>query len=631
MMLNPVRATVALSAIEGISPYNPRFGEPADDGIDALAASIGASGLLQPLLCEEMTGEGYRVLDGRRRYLALRQLSPDGSRRVPIEICADGAEDVMRETALALNVMRADLHPVAEYEAFADLEASGRDIAAIATAFGTTPRRVRRALKLARLAPALRAAWRAGVIDAEAAEAYATGETHEAQIAVFDSLKARNLQNADYSVRKALIADWIAANDDEALYVGDADYLAAGGRIEDSLFAEEIVWLDGTLAKKLALEKLAREAGDAAFEEGWGFVVPQAERRDYQQSQFEPDYLEDEDSERATLRAEAEDNDDDARAAAIDARLDVIEAKAILRAIPQTARAILGICATIQDGRLSIERGLQRKAAFVSREPAGDIGDRVSAPTSSGKTPKAEPEAPEEPGKNLRQMLDEVATKAFRSAIMARPDIALAIAIAALVKRDYDSRGFVLLDSTQTDLSGTSNELLARLFSMRPYRFKTALAITGAVPLVDLVAAFGELIAASIYPAGATSMSEIDPLAAGIQARAGALGADLLQHFDPSLYFGLAAKAASVAAIEAMDGQAAGIAAKKLKREAAAEAAATLARDRQWLPQPFARWADLPAGPEAPVAAAPGPTLAEAMLDAIEADEAILAASEAAE
>lgn len=85
------------------NPYQPRADVP-DPGLEDLAASIAANGLLQPVLVRR-TPEGYELVAGERRWRACRLL---GLREIPaiIRAAADADQAVL---ALIENLQRADL------------------------------------------------------------------------------------------------------------------------------------------------------------------------------------------------------------------------------------------------------------------------------------------------------------------------------------------------------------------------------------------------------------------------------------------------------------------------------------------------------------------------------------------
>lgn len=144
-------------------PKNPRQGNP---DVTDLVASIKAEGLLQPLIVAK-NGDGYYVIAGNRRFKALQVAEwHNEDRGVPCHVLPDGLDDDrLLEVALAENVIRLDMHPIDECEAFAKLAAEGKDIAGVAAAFNVSERYVRQRLLLGSLPDAVRIAYRKGEIE----------------------------------------------------------------------------------------------------------------------------------------------------------------------------------------------------------------------------------------------------------------------------------------------------------------------------------------------------------------------------------------------------------------------------------------------------------------------------------
>ncbi|WP_376100910.1 ParB/RepB/Spo0J family partition protein (plasmid) [Roseomonas sp. CCTCC AB2023176] len=119
---------VALSKLDP-SPANVRK-TGRDAGIEGLAASIEAHGLLQSLLVRPKGRGRYEVIAGGRRHAALRLLASRKrlSKSAPI-VCwkLDGASGAT-EASLAENAMRLDMHPADEFEAFALLHRGGEGL-----------------------------------------------------------------------------------------------------------------------------------------------------------------------------------------------------------------------------------------------------------------------------------------------------------------------------------------------------------------------------------------------------------------------------------------------------------------------------------------------------------------------
>lgn len=105
---------VALVEIQP-NPNQPRkLFEP--DGLDELAASIRASGVLQPVIARR-TAHGYELIAGERRWRAARQA---GLERIPL-IVREATDAESLELALVENLLREDLNPIEEAEAYQKL------------------------------------------------------------------------------------------------------------------------------------------------------------------------------------------------------------------------------------------------------------------------------------------------------------------------------------------------------------------------------------------------------------------------------------------------------------------------------------------------------------------------------
>ena len=98
------------------NPSQPRtkFGEEA---LTALAASIEASGVVQPLLVRPLPDGSYELVAGERRWRAAQQA---GLEKVPAVI-REQAESERLQAALIENMVREDLNPVEEARACAAL------------------------------------------------------------------------------------------------------------------------------------------------------------------------------------------------------------------------------------------------------------------------------------------------------------------------------------------------------------------------------------------------------------------------------------------------------------------------------------------------------------------------------
>ena len=134
--------------------------------IPELAASIARIGLLQNLVVIlAADGEQYEVVAGDRRLTALKLLAK--KKRIPADYevaCLLVPDASARTVSLAENLLREQMHPADQFEAFAALVKEGRPIEDIAADFGVTPLVVQRRLKLANVSPRLLADYRAGAV-----------------------------------------------------------------------------------------------------------------------------------------------------------------------------------------------------------------------------------------------------------------------------------------------------------------------------------------------------------------------------------------------------------------------------------------------------------------------------------
>ncbi len=104
-----------------VSLIKPNPGQPRTkfdpEALNALAASIEASGIVQPLLVRPLPDGSYELVAGERRWRAAQQA---GLEKVPA-VVRDQAEAERLQAALIENMVREDLNPVEEAKACAAL------------------------------------------------------------------------------------------------------------------------------------------------------------------------------------------------------------------------------------------------------------------------------------------------------------------------------------------------------------------------------------------------------------------------------------------------------------------------------------------------------------------------------
>jgi len=94
------------------NPMQPRTSFHSD-GLEELAASIRANGIIQPIIVRRM-GDSYQIVAGERRWRAARIADLE---EVPVVI-QDVADRAMLEIALIENIQREDLNPIETAHAF---------------------------------------------------------------------------------------------------------------------------------------------------------------------------------------------------------------------------------------------------------------------------------------------------------------------------------------------------------------------------------------------------------------------------------------------------------------------------------------------------------------------------------
>ncbi|MFZ5693951.1 MAG: ParB/RepB/Spo0J family partition protein [Pseudomonadota bacterium] len=245
----------------------------AASGIDELAASIAAHGLLQSLVVRKTKGGKYHVIAGRRRYLALKALVESGTMRkdqgIPCTVTAPDASAT--ELSLAENIIRAPMHPADQFEAFRDIVDQGASVADVAARFGVPEGLVVRRLKLGRLSPVILDAYRSDDLTLEEAEAFTLTDDRETQERIFSDLP--DWQRNASTIRRMLTQGEVPASDKRVRFVGLDAYEAAGGAIRRDLFAAEGGGYvqDVELLDRLVAEKLAAAKAEIAHE-GWAWI-----------------------------------------------------------------------------------------------------------------------------------------------------------------------------------------------------------------------------------------------------------------------------------------------------------------------------------------------------------------------
>ena len=453
----------------------------AGSGIDALAASIQAHGLLQSLVVRpKMDGEGqasdrYEVVAGGRRLAALKLLAKQKritkGTAIPCRVLdVDGVDGA--EASLAENIVRQDMHPADQFEAFHGLHQGGTGIEDIAARFGVSAHTVRQRLRLASISPALIQAYRDGELTLDHLTAFAVTEDHKAQERVFGQLQTWQ-RNPD-TIRRLLTHALIPATDRKALFVGLDAYTAAGGTVQRDLFSEDRGgWItDAALLERLVAERMEREA-EAIRADGWRWVAigQEAQAAAWNLRRGWPDKVAlsaQNDARRNELAARHDEIAEQHNSSGEDlpedvaAELDRIEAELTeLEAREEAWQpedvAIGGVILTIAvDGSLRIDRGYVRAEDEPKPEPVtpaqddeaqeGTKGEDQTTEGESGGTVTPFRPAPEPEDKapalsaTLLAELEAQRTAGLQSALAWQPELALRVMVHALATDAIYSR-----------------------------------------------------------------------------------------------------------------------------------------------------------------------------------------------
>jgi len=451
-------------------------------GIEALAASIQAHGLLQSLVVRPALDGGgkatgkYEVAAGGRRLAALKLLAKrkriGKGAAIPCRVL-DGVDGA--EASLAENVVRLDMHPADQFEAFARLhqDGAGLGIEDIAARFGVSAHTVRQRLRLAVVSPALVQAYRDGVLTLDHLTAFAVTEDQKAQERVHGQLQ--DWQRHTDAIRRLLTGGLVPATDRRVAFAGLDAYQAAGGTVQRDLFSEDRGgWIaDAGLLERLVAERMEREA-EQVRAEGWRWVAigPDAQAKAWPCRRVWPRKVAPtpEDDARRTelanrydeLAAEHNGSADDLPDE-VAAELDRIEAElAALKAredvwTPEDVAVAGAVLTLALDGSLRVERGFVRPEDEPKPEPASpaadgdrqhgteaggtDAGGAWPLPVRGGAGAVTEPDdkAPALSGA-LQAELEAHRTVGLQAALAGQPELALRVMLHALATDAFYAR-----------------------------------------------------------------------------------------------------------------------------------------------------------------------------------------------
>ncbi len=262
------------------SDRNARTTAAPAEAMRELEASLEAHGLLENLVVRAHDdGKTFHVVGGGRRLRALRTLAKKRKSRfrtaTPIPCRVMPADAIDEEISAAENLVRVNMHPVDEFTAFHTLLERGLSAREIANRFGLTARTVQRRLRLGAVAPEILGHARDGHLTLDQLEAFAATPDRTRQLGVWNKMQSHAGYTANAGwIRNELQQGLVSAASARARFVGLKAYKAAGGKVEEDLFAAEddrsVLIRDVELLSELASRKL--DSARRKLGGGWRWI-----------------------------------------------------------------------------------------------------------------------------------------------------------------------------------------------------------------------------------------------------------------------------------------------------------------------------------------------------------------------
>jgi ParB family chromosome partitioning protein len=240
VIFTPVERIVRLGDL-GIARENLRYGEPPDEDIPTLAATLKAAGQLQPVTVRPGRGkkeQAFMALDGRRRRLALAILLEAGDIDEDYPVRTYVETDPARQAAAVLLTNTAvPVHVADVIAAIGRMLKSKLTITAMARALGYDEIEIKRLAALSGVAPAALVALKAGRITLRQTRLLARLPDHQEQEDIAQmTLDGQGFQ--EWRVKERLDDSRVTTRDRRCALVDLRAYADAGGRTETDLFGE---------------------------------------------------------------------------------------------------------------------------------------------------------------------------------------------------------------------------------------------------------------------------------------------------------------------------------------------------------------------------------------------------------
>lgn len=201
----PMTRQVLSISMEWISPSptNPR---KTFTGIDELAKSLKAAGMIVPLIVRPLPNAGFELVAGERRYRAAKKA---GLEFVPCDVRELDDTQVF-EIQIIENSKRADLTDLEQAEMFEALQVThGYSVEQIAEKFTVSMGTVYSRLKLLALCAEARGALAEGVVPTSVAVPLARLPTHALQAKALKEMKAKFIFDGENAISSRSAIIWI--------------------------------------------------------------------------------------------------------------------------------------------------------------------------------------------------------------------------------------------------------------------------------------------------------------------------------------------------------------------------------------------------------------------------------------
>lgn len=186
------------------NPHQPRQ-VMNEEKLDELAASIREHGIIQPIVVTQV-GNRYQIVAGERRWRASQRA---GLTEVPVFV-KEMTPQQMLELAIVENIQRADLNPLEEAHAYAQLmEEFGLTQEVVAKKVGKSRTAVANTLRLLKLPPELKEALAEEKISEGHARALLSISKPRAQLDALNTVieKKLNVRQTEQLVRQIMNGD----------------------------------------------------------------------------------------------------------------------------------------------------------------------------------------------------------------------------------------------------------------------------------------------------------------------------------------------------------------------------------------------------------------------------------------